>query len=125
MKNNRRDFLKLSGLTAIGLAGVNSFGCKVKPENNTGSAFAEQPRQTHTQKFNMSGYAAPKLDKVRIGNIGIGGRGTGALARLIRIEGVEIKALCDVVPEKLSEALKRYENMNFSPDTYSDRKSVV
>lgn len=119
MKNDRRDFLKLSGLAAIGLTGANSFGCKVKSGNNTDGAFTGQPRQTHNQKFNMSGYAAPKLDKVRIGIIGIGGRGAAAIGRLIRIEGVEIQALCDVVPEKLSQALKRYERVDFTPDTYS------
>ncbi len=120
MKNDRRDFLKLSGLAAIGLTGATSFGCKAKSGENTGSAFAGQPRQSHNQKFNMSGYAAPKLDKVRIGNIGIGSRGTAAIGRLTRIEGVEINAMCDVIPEKLSQALIMYENVGFNPDTYSN-----
>ncbi len=120
MKNNRRDFIKLSGLTAIGLAGANSFGCSVKQGNTSENKFQGQPRQSHTQTFNMSGYAAPKLEKVRMGVIGIGSRGTGALGRLLRIDGVEIKAICDVIPENLSAALKRYNNSNFTPDTYSE-----
>jgi hypothetical protein len=44
----------------------------------------------------MSGYAAPALPVVRIGVIGLGDRGSGAVERLSHIEGVEIKALCDI-----------------------------
>lgn len=47
-------------------------------------------------QFNMSGYGAPKLDNVRVGVIGIGNRGSGALRRLPRIEGVIITGLCDI-----------------------------
>jgi len=46
--------------------------------------------------FNMCGYAAPKLDKVRVGFVGIGDRGSGAVRRMTYIEGVEITALCDI-----------------------------
>ena len=39
MRNNRRDFLKLSGFTAVGLAAANVFGCNERqgniPENTT------------------------------------------------------------------------------------------
>jgi hypothetical protein len=50
----------------------------------------------------MHGYSAPKLDKVRVGIIGVGQRGSGTVIRLASIEGVEIKALCDVVPERVN-----------------------
>ena len=43
----------------------------------------------------MSGYAAPKLDNVRIGFIGLGNRGPAAVERMSIIEGVQIKGLCD------------------------------
>ncbi|MBK8390185.1 MAG: hypothetical protein IPL23_13310 [Saprospiraceae bacterium] len=36
---------------------------------------------------NMSGYAAPKMGKVRIGFIGLGMRGPGAVERMRYIEG--------------------------------------
>src|SRR3546814_317828 len=52
----------------------------------------------------MSGYAAPKIDKVRIGFIGLGQRGPGAVNRMSRIEGVEIKALCDKFPDRAAKA---------------------
>ena len=45
--------------------------------------------------FNMSGYAAPKLETVRIGFIGVGNRGSGSVTRVNRVDGVETKAICD------------------------------
>lgn len=56
------------------------------------------------QGFNMSGYAAPKIDKVRIGFIGLGMRGPGAVDRMSYIEGVEIKALCDKYADRATKA---------------------
>src|SRR5688500_19784115 len=56
------------------------------------------------QQFNMCGYAAPKIDKVRIGFVGLGMRGPGAVQRMSVIEGVEIKALCDKYPDRVAKA---------------------
>src|SRR5690554_2565788 len=119
MNNNRRNFLKLTGLATIGMTGVNHLGCNIKQSNSSENKFSGQPRQTHTQIFNMSGFAAPPLSEVRIGIIGIGSRGMAAIARLIRIEGVSVKAICDIVPERLSEATTRFKGSNFNPQTYS------
>jgi len=119
MKNNRRDFLKISGLAAIGLAGTQFAGCRHQTGTENTHEHPEQFKNSHDQKFNMWGYAAPKLDKVRIGNIGIGGRGAGALNRLKRIDGAEIKAICDLNQDRIDEGLKRLENIGYKPDTYS------
>lgn len=43
----------------------------------------------------MLGFAAPKLDKVRFGLIGVGARGGGHLETLMSLDGVEIVAICD------------------------------
>ena len=56
----------------------------------------ESVRKSHSQKFNMSGFSAPALPVVRVGLIGLGDRGSGAVQRLSYIEGVEIKALADL-----------------------------
>lgn len=119
MKNNRRDFLKITGLAALGIAGTPFAGCKHKTGTETIHDQKDTFKNSHDQKFNMWGYAAPKLDKVRIGNIGIGGRGAGALNRLKRIDGAEIKAICDLNPDRIDEGLKRLENIGYKPDTYS------
>jgi hypothetical protein len=65
------------------------------PESNL-ATILESVKSTHSQMFNMSGYAAPALSTVRVGVIGLGDRGSGAIERLSFIEGVEIKALADL-----------------------------
>ena len=61
------------------------------------------------QRFNMSGYAAPKIDTVRVGIIGLGMRGSGAVERLGYINGLEIVALCDKYPDRVTKAQKTLE----------------
>jgi len=88
MNENRRDFLKKATLlssAAMALPALNK-------------ATAAAPR------FNMWGYAAPKIDKVRIGIIGLGMRGPGAVDRLSYIEGTEITALCDRHADRVAKA---------------------
>ena len=119
MKNKRRDFLKftgLAGLTAAGASVLNGF--TAEPEKNNKSALDQK---SHVQHFNMSGYSAPKLEVVRIGFIGLGNRGPAHLAQVSILEGVDIKALCDLRPEKLDLAKKRIEKTRFKPDTYSGK----
>ncbi len=52
----------------------------------------------------MLAYAAPAMEKVRIGIIGLGMRGPGAVNRLCFIEGAEVTALCDIEKERVENA---------------------
>jgi predicted dehydrogenase len=112
MKSNRRNFLRLAGL---GIAGANIIDSQ--------AAVPEIPPTKKTLptggKFNMSGFAAPKLDTVRVGFVGLGNRGPGAVNRMRKIDGVEIKALCDIRPEKAEKAKKLLENTSHKPDLYT------
>lgn len=90
MSTNRRSFIRNITLGSSVLAS----GIEVK---------AQEPGTKHAA-FNMCGYAAPKMDKVRIGFIGLGMRGPGAVERISFIEGVEIKALCDKLPQRAEKA---------------------
>ncbi len=45
--------------------------------------------------------SVPKIDPVRIGFVGVGGQGTSHVENLLRIPGVELRAICDIVPEKV------------------------
>ncbi len=100
MKNLRREFLKMAGLAGLTLSG----GGKLLAGKNASSDNLGMPETNrlmakgHTQQFNMSGFAAPKLKTVRIGIIGLGKRGSGHINALTLIEGVEIKAICDIRP---------------------------
>lgn len=108
--HKRRNFIKSSLLTGIGLAaGVNS---KAKS-----SEF--YPQKNWSDAFNMCGYAAPKIEKVRVGIIGLGMRGPGAVKRLSYIEGVEIKALCDLREEKARKASALLGGTAHRPEIYA------
>ena len=89
MDTNRRDFLKGTawmGATAA-LAGCVSSAAKLC-------------------RGAMSGFAAPAVKKVRIGHVGLGMRGPGAVQRMAAIPGVEIAALCDLYPERVGRMQK-------------------
>src|ERR1035438_2156836 len=118
MTNNRRNFLKLFGLAGVGIftEGTSALG---KSSLNDIALF-KRPSSGH---FNMSGYAAPKLEKVRIGFIGLGNRGPEHVRQLMKIEGVEINALCDLRPEKVNEAKKLLETTKYNPHIYTGNRS--
>ena len=122
MKSNRRKFLQYSGLTGLGLTVANMMkGFGANTDDNP-DAVLNNFNKTHSQHFNMCGYAAPKLEKVRIGFIGLGNRGPGAVKRMSHIDGVEIKALCDLRPEKVSAVKKTLEGTLHQPVIYSNRE---
>lgn len=49
-------------------------------------------------------FTTPPMEVVRVGFIGLGMRGPGAVRRFTHLEGVEIKALCDLHPERVEKA---------------------
>ncbi|MGV8878375.1 MAG: Gfo/Idh/MocA family protein [Sphingobacteriaceae bacterium] len=102
MKPTRRNFLRQlalgSGAMAIGLPSMASAVDVISTNSPLDLSGLDK------SSFNMCGYAAPKIDKVRIGIIGLGQRGPGAVSRMSFIEGVEIKALCDKIPARATAA---------------------
>ena len=108
MINKRRDFIKLSGLAGAGVM------MGTIPANSQ-NLFP----QKRSKGFNMHGYAAPKLETVRVGFIGVGSRGSGHVERFARIEGVDIKAISDIVPGSVSAAIDSIKNYSHKPDSYT------
>ncbi|MGO1520472.1 MAG: Gfo/Idh/MocA family protein [Sphingobacterium sp.] len=88
MNNSRRDFLKKASLLSSVAITLPSLQNEVFAAN----------------RFNMSGFAAPKIDKVKVAIIGLGMRGPGAVDRISYIEGADIVALCDKHPDRVSKA---------------------
>ncbi len=78
----------LGGLTA-GLAILPTLSnCKsTGPSRPTGAKY-------------MGGFAAPKLDKVKVAIIGTGARGSGHAGQLAVLEGVDFVGICDLVEER-------------------------
>lgn len=118
MKVKRRNFVKLAGLGVMGIfTSPKAMALKNTKIENIGNLL-----QGQKHIFNMSGYAAPKINTVRIGIIGLGNRGPHHLRTLIRIEGVEIRALCDLLPERAEAAKKILEGTGFQPELYAGSK---
>ena len=118
MKTNRRNFLKIAGVAGTGaLAGsaFNSCAFDAKKYESQLKEIKEAVDKSHVQAFNMSGYAAPKIDVVRIGVIGLGSRGPGAVNRLAKIDGLEIVALCDKLPEEVAKTQRILERNGLPP----------
>ena len=92
MNTNRREFIK--GTAWMGVAAFAA-GCH---RNRLGFGEGGQ----------MQNYVFRKLmgKRIRVGFVGIGQRGTGAVHRVSMIPGVEIVALCDRLQERVDENLK-------------------
>ncbi len=90
---SRRAFIGGASATAatLSVAGIKTAAGAPVPPATTG-----QQR--------VFGLKFPPLEKVRIGIIGVGNRGTSLLSDLLGIEGVEIKALCDLLPDRVKSA---------------------
>ena len=96
---SRRDLLKSVALTGAGMGLEGAFDSQrltAAPLAAPGisAPAAEVPYES------MMGVPFSPLETVRVGVIGIGGRGTFHLRDLLRIEHVQVIALCDIVKEK-------------------------
>jgi predicted dehydrogenase len=85
---NRRSFVKLSTTAAIGGAAVFS-GFTV-------------PERAYSQQ-------ATDKKSIRLGFVGLGGRGSYHLNAALGMEGVEVPAICEVIPKRLQQAKKWIE----------------
>ena len=128
MSNNRRQFLRFSGLALTGIAGGGLKGLAARPDPaagiESGNAGEYRDPGTHKQLFNMTGYAAPKIETVRIGIIGLGNRGSEAVPRLNHIQGVDIRALCDIKPLQVQLAKDSIKGFPHNPVGYSGTEDI-
>ena len=105
MSMNRRDFIK--GTAWMGAAAMAA-GC-ANSLKFCGSGGA------------MQGFFCEPLKKVRVGIVGIGSRGAGAVHRIAMIPGVEIAALCDIRKARVEKELKWLkEKCKPAPKTFCD-----
>jgi predicted dehydrogenase len=86
----RRDFLKLGALGGLSFAAG-------------GLRLAESWAAETGLASTASGGHGP-IDLVRVGIVGVGGRGSGHVAELLKVDGVEIRAVCDIVESKVAAA---------------------
>src|SRR5882672_7132334 len=94
--SNRRNFLKTLGVAGVGLAAAQA---------NVSSAEAAEGSRRTGSKY-MGGFAAPKLETVRWGAIGVGARGSGHVSQLAQIPGSEIIAISDLYEDWANRSAK-------------------
>jgi predicted dehydrogenase len=104
---NRREFMKTGAVLGVGAAVL---GAKIM-------ACEEKPRQLTTKPGVPT--VAP-IKNVRVGFVGVGNQGSSHVRNFLNIEGVEIKAICDIIPEKV-ERMQSWvtEAGNKKPTGYS------
>ncbi|MEI6062369.1 MAG: Gfo/Idh/MocA family oxidoreductase [Bacteroidota bacterium] len=111
--NSRRNFIKLAaaGSAAFGLA---PFSNVLGSESNQQVQLPLQEKKSHSAKGkSVMGLRCEPLKTVRIGLIGLGMRGSGAVRRLLQVEGTEFVAIADVVPNAVKDANKQITNAGF------------
>jgi len=125
----RRDFLKTSMLTALGLGAASSGLLRLKAVpatpalRSTGDISATRPRPTGNKP--VYDLTTQPLAKVRVAIIGLGGRGTSVLNNILNVEFAEVTALCDILPDKVDRALKAAKTKRgFTPRAYSGSDSI-
>lgn len=115
-KSTRRDFLRIAvtGAAALGMGLRNVKGEKIEQFGTV------TPRRPSGQSSVM-GLACDPLDKVRIGIIGLGMRGLEAVRRLLYVEGIEITAVCDILPDRVMQAQRTVADRGLKePAGFSD-----
>jgi predicted dehydrogenase len=104
-KSNRRLFIKQASISAgLAFTGISAFSNELMA---SGEKKKNLKGKNQDQVFNMCGYAAPKIPLVRIGFVGLGSRGGNAHVRISNIEGIEIKAFCDIEEKAVKKAQQK------------------
>ncbi|MFZ9388525.1 MAG: Gfo/Idh/MocA family protein [Chitinophagaceae bacterium] len=110
MDKNRRSFLRrLAVGGGIMATGLPAFAEVIGTSDEEMRHSSEQELQA--QRFNMCGFAAPKIETVRVAVVGLGMRGSDAVERLSYIDGLEIVALCDKYADRVERSQKTLEKM--------------
>jgi len=110
-QTTRRDFLKVVAGAGAGLAVTG--GLAGRPARaETG---ARRPEDEYA-----GGLAAPKLETVRWGFIGVGARGTGHVRRMLELDGIEVAAIAEPRVEAAERSAKACADAGRrKPDIYT------
>ena len=114
MKHKRILFVSAMAFFMGVSALAQSLSSSTKWHWDKGTMVIETPTRPAGQKH-VLGLTAPKLETVRIGFVGLGGRGPWAVKRYAHIPGVEIVALCDYEEARAEKAQSELRNRGLKP----------
>jgi hypothetical protein len=97
---SRRDLLRFASLASLGI----------------GLAEAAPPQQAPAAR-SVAGMEFEKKDNVRIGVIGVGGRGNSLIDNFTAMKEVQVSALCDTVKDKVLKAQAKIERLAKQPNS--------
>lgn len=85
------------------------------PNSSTGGKVTFDPIQSEVParpsgQKDVLALTVPKIDTVRVGFIGLGMRGPGAVRRFTHIPGTQVVALCDIYEDRVENTQKILEN---------------
>ncbi len=111
-------------ISSFVLGAILLLGACTAEKTYQGPIATEVPERPAGQT-DMVGFAADPIDTVRVGFIGLGMRGPGAVQRFAHIPGTEIVALCDLDTTNISK-LQDYLVANGRPkaDVYAGNDSI-
>jgi len=110
MQLDRRSFIKAAAMVggAAGLAAGS--GCQ---------NFNFKKYSSMASTGSMMGFRAEPIPELRVGIIGVGNRGPGAVGRLSSIEGVQITAISDLFEDRVDRQVKVLKDKGeVTPDRY-------
>ncbi len=103
---SRRELLKSAALAGASL-GLSGLAAETRFADAAGD---EQYLKTPNAKYNtVIGMKFPRVDTIRMGIVGVGGRGTNLLENFLAIDNVQIIAVCDIVNESAARAQDKVE----------------
>lgn len=114
MKHKRILFVSAMAFFMGVSALAQSLSSSTKWHWDKGTMVIETPTRPAGQKH-VLGLTAPKLETVRVGFVGLGGRGPWAVKRYAHIPGVEIVALCDYEEARTEKTQSELRNRGLKP----------
>ncbi len=91
---DRRDFIRMGALAGAGTVLAQMTGCN--------SLTPGGPKNVRT----MMGVGSQPKDLIKVGYVGIGHQGSSHVRNLLKIEGCQLAAVCDIRPERTDWASK-------------------
>ena len=117
---NCKSFFLTSAIAMMSLTSANAQTTSLSPSTkwhwNEGTIVTETPVRPAGQK-SVLGLALPKQELVRVGFVGLGMRGPGAVVRWTEINGTQVVALCDYEKDR-AEGCQKYLRQKGLPPAF-------